>query len=73
MTKTLRTVRKEKDLHVTAPALSTAVPTSNSVHGSLQAASHVAASSTNRADAASEEPAAVDHTTKVILVAYYRE
>uniref|UniRef100_A0A3Q3BGF2 Teleost multiple tissue opsin b n=2 Tax=Kryptolebias marmoratus TaxID=37003 RepID=A0A3Q3BGF2_KRYMA len=66
-----KTLRREKDLHVTAPALSTAVPMPNSVHGCSQGANHVAPSSTSRG--ASEDPAAVDPKPKLTLVAHYRE
>ncbi|KAM6900749.1 teleost multiple tissue opsin b [Xenentodon cancila] len=71
VTKTLRTLRQERDLQLSAAA--TAVPTPNSIHGSSQGANHVAPSSVDQGCATSEAPAAVGLKPKLILVAHYRE
>ncbi|XP_041817568.1 teleost multiple tissue opsin b [Chelmon rostratus] len=72
-TKTLRTVRREKERHVSAPAPSSAVPSPNSIHESSQRASHVAPSASNQDSAASNTPAANIPKPKLVLVAHYRE
>ncbi|XP_073344652.1 teleost multiple tissue opsin b [Pagrus major] len=81
-TKTLRTVRQQKEHRVPAPAPSTALPTPNSVHDSTQKASHGESSpspspspskqESAAAPAASNAPA-VTPKPKLILVAHYRE
>ncbi|KAK5617325.1 hypothetical protein CRENBAI_007654 [Crenichthys baileyi] len=75
-TKTCRTARRERDIQVTAPALSTAAPTPNSVHGFSQGANHVMPSPANAGCTAAEAAAAlapVGPKPKLILVAHYRE
>ncbi|KAM9337237.1 teleost multiple tissue opsin b [Symphorus nematophorus] len=75
-TKTLRTVRQERERQVSAPAPSSALPTPDSVRDSTQKASHVAPSPSpsNRVSAASNStPAAPSPKPKLILVAHYRE
>ncbi|XP_041824293.1 teleost multiple tissue opsin b [Melanotaenia boesemani] len=69
-TKTLRMPRQERDIHESAPAPSTVLPTPNSIHRSSQGANRVAPSSTNQGY---EAPADVDPKPKLILVAHYRE
>ncbi|XP_022049608.2 teleost multiple tissue opsin b [Acanthochromis polyacanthus] len=73
VTKTLRTVRQEKERHVSAPAPSSVVPTPNSAHESSHGTNHVVPSVTNRDSGASQAPAAVSPKPKLILVAHYRE
>ncbi|XP_042366385.1 teleost multiple tissue opsin b [Plectropomus leopardus] len=74
-TKTLRTVRQEREHHVSAPAPSSALPTPNSVHESSDGANHVTPSPppSNRHSVASHTPAANTSKPKLILVAHYRE
>ncbi|XP_070842117.1 teleost multiple tissue opsin b [Chaetodon trifascialis] len=72
-TRTLRTVRPDRDHHVSAPAPSSALPSPNSVHASSQRASHVAPSPSNQGSAASHAPAADSPKPKLVLVAHYRE
>nr|XP_046227977.1 teleost multiple tissue opsin b [Scatophagus argus] len=80
-TKTLRTVRQEKELPVSVPAPSSAQPTPNSIHESSHRASNTAPSPSNgESSAAPPAPAAVASTPaatgpkpKLILVAHYRE
>ncbi|XP_026216891.1 teleost multiple tissue opsin b isoform X1 [Anabas testudineus] len=73
MTKTLRTVRQDKEHHVSAPAPSSVVPTHKSIHGSSQGANRVAPSPSNPEFAACYTPAAITLKPKLILVAHYRE
>ncbi|XP_051267174.1 teleost multiple tissue opsin b [Dicentrarchus labrax] len=73
-TKTLRTVRQDKEHHVSAPAPCSAHSTPNSIHESSQRGSHVAPSPSNRHSAASNTPADANSPKPIlILVAHYRE
>ncbi|XP_018534825.1 teleost multiple tissue opsin b [Lates calcarifer] len=72
-TKTLRTIRQEKEHHVSDPAPSTALPTPNSIHGSSQGASHMTPPLSNPDSAAPHSPATNSPKPKLILVAHYRE
>lgn len=74
-TKTLRTIRQEKEHHVSTPAAapSSAVPSPNSVHKSSPQASHAAPSPRDGDSAAPCTPAASEPKPKLILVAHYRE
>ncbi|KAK5849958.1 hypothetical protein PBY51_014250 [Eleginops maclovinus] len=71
-TKTLRTVRQEKELNVTDPALSTAMPTPNSIHNLSQRANYASPCPSNHHSAVSHTPAANTPKPKLILVAHYR-
>ncbi|XP_029314152.1 LOW QUALITY PROTEIN: teleost multiple tissue opsin b [Cottoperca gobio] len=72
-TKTLRTIRQDKEHHVTNPAPSSALPTPNSIHESSKRANCASPSPSNRHSAASHNPAANTPKPKLILVAHYRE
>ncbi|XP_033494275.2 teleost multiple tissue opsin b [Epinephelus lanceolatus] len=76
-TKTLRTVRQDKEQHVSAPAPSSVLPSPKSIHGSSEGPNHIASSPLppplNRHSAASHTPAANTPKPKLILVAHYRE
>uniref|UniRef100_A0A665X5R6 Pinopsin-like n=1 Tax=Echeneis naucrates TaxID=173247 RepID=A0A665X5R6_ECHNA len=70
-TKTLRTVRQEKDLPVSVLAPSSALPTPNSINASSQGANHTPPSLSNQGrPAPHQSPTA---KPKLILVAHYRE
>ncbi|XP_034717509.1 teleost multiple tissue opsin b [Etheostoma cragini] len=72
-TKTLRTVRQEKECHMSDPAPSSALPTPKSMHESPQRANRGALFPSNRHSAASHTPTAYTPKPKLILVAHYRE
>ncbi|XP_059183272.1 teleost multiple tissue opsin b [Centropristis striata] len=74
-TRTLRTIRQEKELPVSAPAPSSVLPTPNSNHESSQRASYTAPSpsSSKQHSAAAHNPATNTPKPKLILVAHYRE
>ncbi|KAM3593676.1 uncharacterized protein V6R79_018844 [Siganus canaliculatus] len=72
-TKTLRTVRQERDPPVSAAAPSTALPTPNYVHNSSQRASQGSPTPSQQESAASNAPAETSPKPKLILVAHYRE
>ncbi|XP_037613269.1 teleost multiple tissue opsin b [Sebastes umbrosus] len=81
-TKTIRTVRPEKEHPVSTPAPSSVLPTPNFIHeSSQQKANHVSPtpspspspSPSYQRSAASHAPAANAPKPKLILVAYYRE
>ncbi|XP_029005127.1 teleost multiple tissue opsin b isoform X2 [Betta splendens] len=73
VTRTLRTVRQEKEQHVAAGAPSSALPTHRSVHGSSQGDEPAAPAPPGKDRAASHTPAAVALKPKLVLVAHYRE
>ncbi|NP_001292340.1 pinopsin-like [Oryzias latipes] len=68
VTKTIRTFRQERELHVSAPAPSSGLPTPNSIQ---KGNNHVDPSSINQACAASDSPDS--RKPKVVLVAHYQE
>ncbi|XP_053717043.1 teleost multiple tissue opsin b [Synchiropus splendidus] len=68
LTKTIRTMRQEKEHHISAALPSSALPTPDSLHESSQGANHVTPSAAKPAP-----PAAHCLKPKLILVAHYRE
>ncbi|XP_038587595.1 teleost multiple tissue opsin b [Micropterus salmoides] len=72
-TRTIRTVRQEREHHVSAPAPSSALPTPDSIHDSTPGANHVAPLPLKRDCATSQKTAANNPKPKLILVAHYRE